>query len=450
MRTPLIILALISSIMTATGQSVVDGYIAEGLTNNIVLQQKKVALDKALLSLKIASGMFMPTVGLQGNYTSGDGGRSIALPVGDMLNPVYSTLNQLTETNAFPQIENVEQNFFPKNFYDVKVRASAPLINSDLIFNKKIQQQQVVLQEYEVEIYKRELVKNIKVAYYNYLSAREAIQIYESALARATESKRVNESLLKNGRGLQAYVIRSESEIETIKAHIIEAEGNTLNARLYFNFLLNRDAEAVIEQSQVDVASIDAVSALVTSESVESKRAELAQLREAQSVSENVLKMKQLFWAPRLSGFVDVGSQASNWEFNNQSKYYLVGLQLEVPLFAGFTNRYKVQQARLDVANSDYTLKNVSRQLDLGKEISKNAMKTAVQNYLSATKQLEAAESYARLIDKGYKEGANTFIEAIDARNQLTSAQLLVAINQYKLLIAQANYEREISSYQFN
>jgi outer membrane protein len=450
MRTLLTIVALISLVSFRASSQALDSYITTGLNNNIVLQQKKVGLDKAMLSLKIANGMFMPSVSLLGNYTSGNGGRSISLPVGDMLNPVYQTLNQLTETNNFPQIENVNQNFFPKDFYDMRVRASAPIVNSDLIYNKKIQQQQLVLQEYEVEIYKRELVKNMKVAYYNYLSAFEAIGIYESALTRAIESKRVNESLLQNGRGLPAYVIRSESELETIKAHIIEAKNNAKNAQMYFNFLLNRDASEEIIADTNNLVNPDEINSLLANDAEISQREELSQLRQVSSIHENILRSKQYFWSPKVSAFADVGSQAQNWQFNDQSKYYLLGVQLEVPLFGGFTNRYKIQQARLDVNNTRLTTTQVSRQLEMSKEIAKNGIESALQNYVSASAQLEAAQSYMRLIEKGYKEGVNTFIESIDARNQLTSAQLQVAINRYKLLIAQANFERETSSFKFN
>jgi outer membrane protein len=42
-------------------------------------------------------------------------------------------------------------------------------------------------------------------------------------------------------------------------------------------------------------------------------------------------------------------------------------------------------------------------------------------------------------------EGINTFIETIDARNQLTTASLQLVINKYQLLAAVANYEREIN-----
>lgn len=454
MRTPfskngyLFAIALLFITVRYSGaQTVLDDYIDEGLKNNVVLQQKTISLDKALLALKIADGMFLPSVALQGSYTSGDGGRNIALPVGDMLNPVYATLNQLTDSDQFPQIENVNQNFFPRNFYDVKVRTSMPIINTDLIYNKKIQQQQVLLQEFEVEIYKRELIKNIKVAYFNYRAAKEAVNIYKSAYNRALESKRVNESLLTNGRGLPAYVLRSESEIENIKAQITDAEKQELNTQLYFNFLLNRDGQTTIDTDYFPGKDLADVSATFTEDISIQHREELKQLREANALSENILKMNKLFWSPRLNGFLDVGAQSENLQFNDQSRYYLFGFQVDVPLFAGFTNRHKISQASLDLKHSanNYTL--VTQQLNMTSEIARNAVESAWQSYQSSLKQLEAAKSYSRLIEKGYMEGVNTFIESIDARNQLTAAQLLVTINQYRVLNAAASYERETASY---
>jgi outer membrane protein len=449
MRTPLI-KALIICLLTmpftqANAQNVLDAYIAEGLQNNLVLQQKSISLKKALYSLKIANGMFMPSLALIGNYTTGDGGRSISFPVGDLLNPVYSTLNQLTATDAFPQIENVNQNFFPRDFYDVRARASIPLFNTDLLYNKKIQAQQLQLQEYEVTIYKRELIRNIKVAYYNYLSAVEAKNIYQSSMTRAVEGKRVNESLLANGKGLPAYVLRSQSEIQTIAAQQNEAEQQIRNAQLYFNFLLNKAPESEIKAEFT--ASTDQVAATLAQAVDALQREELLQLQSAIEINSNVVKMKQSFWAPKLSGFVDVGAQAENLKYNDDANYYLLGAQLDIPLFAGFTNRHKTSQAKLDLKNAELNRSLVNQQINMSSSIAQNSLRAAYQNYLSAQKQVEAAQSYQRLIEKGYKEGVNTFIESVDARNQLTSAQLLLIINQYKVLIAEANVERETAAY---
>jgi outer membrane protein TolC len=67
------------------------------------------------------------------------------------------------------------------------------------------------------------------------------------------------------------------------------------------------------------------------------------------------------------------------------------------------------------------------------------------KNYAAGIKQLDAATAYNKLIETGYREGIYTFIETIDARNQLTTASLQLVINNYQLLAELATYEREIN-----
>ena len=428
--------------------SPLDGYVRHGLENNLVLQQKNISLEQALLALKMANGMFAPSISLLGNYINGTGGRSISFPVGDLLNPVYSTLNQLTGSSAFPQIENVNTNFFPQDFYDVRARTSMPLLNTDLIYARKIKTGQVRLQEMEIRIYQRELIRNIKVAYFNYLSARESLSIYESALERAREGKRVNESLLANGKGLPAYVLRSESEIETIQAQLVDAERQTENAKMYFNFLLNR--ESSLEIASDFTPDLSPVAARLAQGAESQQREELIQLQQVAQISQQAVRMNSLFWAPRLSGFIDLGAQAENLKYNRNARYQLTGLQLEMPLFAGLNNRRKINQSELQVKTAELNLRLTDQQLQMTANVAQNALISSYRNYQTSLKQLEAARSYQRLIDKGYREGLNTFLEAVDARNQLTGAELQLKLNLYKVLIADAGVERETASYPLN
>ena len=108
-------LLLVACSRMLSAQSLED-YVQEGLKSNLVLQQKNVSLQQAQQSLNLAKSYFLPTVNVLADYTSGEGGRSIAIPVGDLLNPVYASLNQVTQSDAFPQVENVKQNFFPEGF----------------------------------------------------------------------------------------------------------------------------------------------------------------------------------------------------------------------------------------------------------------------------------------------------------------------------------------------
>ncbi|HEU4496574.1 MAG TPA: TolC family protein, partial [Flavobacterium sp.] len=74
-------------------------------------------------------------------------------------------------------------------------------------------------------------------------------------------------------------------------------------------------------------------------------------------------------------------------------------------------------------------------------------LETASKKLAASKARIKAAESYYKVIEKGYSEGINSLIEYIDARNQLTASQLQNTAAQYQLLIAAAALERETASY---
>ena len=425
-------------------QPVLENYVQEGLKSNLVLQQKNLSLQQAQQSLQIARSYFFPSVTLLTDYTSGEGGRSIGIPIGDLLNPVYTSLNQMTQSDAFPQVENVKQNFFPHNFYDARVRTSVPIINTDLYLNRTIQSQQVMLKEYEVEIYKRDLVLDIKAAYFSYLSAIAAVKIYESGLALVNKNVEINESLLRNGKSLPANYLRSKSEAERVKSELNSAHNRVVNAQKYFNFLLNKDLESRIEVDVTSLASIPAPDTVTTSSH---QREELQLLQTAREINLSTLRMNKLNRMPKVNAFLDLGSQESDWNFNSDSRYYLVGVQLALPLFQGFRNNMTIRHTRLEVQKTEFNLQNTTRQVQLAASVARNDLHTTSQNYQAAQEQLKSAQSYFNLIDKGYQQGVNSLIEFLDARNQLTSSQLQLNLRLFEMLTAEAKLERETASY---
>ena len=428
-------------------KTALENYIDSALQNNIALQQKNISVEKAMYALKTAKSLYQPVIAMQGSYQSGEGGRSIDFPVGDLLNPVYSTLNKLTASNKFPQIENVTTNFFPRNFYDLRLNALMPLYNKDIQYNKEIQQQQMQLQQTEMNAYKRELIKNIKVSYFNYLASLKATIIVHNAMQLAIEGKKVNEKLMANGKGLPAYILRSETEISMLNAQLNESKKQSESAKLFFNFLLNRDLEIEIDTTYNEESGLIAFNEMINSSVNINQREELKLLERVVELNKTVLKMNQHFWYPKLNGYFNLGSQSQSWEFNNKSAYYLGGLQLDVPLFTGKRNQYKIKQTQLEITLSQNNLKQTTQQLNLVEKIAKNNLQTAFQNYTVSLKQLETAETYQRLIDRGYREGVNTYLETVDARSQFMNASQMKNINLFKVLIAAAEYEREIASF---
>jgi len=447
MRTVLILL-LGLTVGQGMAQGVLERYVNEGMESNLVLKQRHVSLQKATYALKSARSMYLPTVSLQAGYQTADGGRNIPLPIGDMLNPVYRTLNELTGSGNFPEIENETINFLPKNYYDAHIRTTMPLINTDIGHNKRIHEQQLQLSELDVDIYKRELIKEIKVAYFNYLSALRATDIYRAALDLAREGLRTNEKLVENGKGLPAYVLRSNSEVAESEAKLNDAEMKARNARAYFNSLLNRAEDAAVDTSyDHETALMQAASLLHADSGTGSEREELKSLSTAIDIRSTMLKMDRQFAVPKLNAFLDLGSQSEGFHFNGQTRYYMAGLQLEFPIFSGNRNKYKIQQSRLDLQDAQLQLVQAKQQLQLSSSVAYHNLQSAWKNYQSAKSQLDAAQAYRRLITKGYQAGSNSYIETVDARNQYTAASMALLINTYQVLSAAASLEREQASY---
>ncbi len=423
-------------------KSVLDDYIATAFQQNITLQQKNIQVEKAMIALKSAQSLYQPTVAFQGGYQSGEGGRSIAFPVGDLLNPVYSTLNALTKSAAFPQIANVETNFFPRDFYDVKVQTSMPLYNKDISYNKQIQEQSISLQREDASLYKRELVKQIKTAYFQYLLSLGLQKVYENALNLAVEGKKVNEKLLANGKGLPAYLLRSDSEIANIQAQMADAAKQSQAAQMYFNFLLNRELRAEI---RIDFEVEKALNAAYNV--TPGAREELSLLSKSIGLQETVLKMNESFYLPKVSGFLSLGSQSTIYDINAKSAYYFLGLQMDIPIFTGKRNLYKIKQSQLDIVSARNTLDLSAKQFTMATEIAQKNVQSSLVSFQASSKSYEAAAAYLRLIEKGYKEGVSTYLETVDARNQWMNATINYQLKQFNVLIAAAAYEREAASY---
>ena len=441
MKKQLKILLFLMLSQNSFAQEKLDNYIKSGLENSEVIKQQNIQLNKNLYALKEAKSLFFPNVAFNSTYTLADGGRTIDFPIGDLLNPVYSSLNQLTNSNSFPQLQNQSILLNPNNFLDAKIHTTLPIVNAEIIYNKRIKQQQYDLQKIEIDIYKRELVKEIKLAYFNYLKANEAISILENALKLVQENQRINTSLFKNDKINRTSVIRSDNEVTKINTQLETAKLTKINAKNYFNFILNNPLD-----TEIEIDGYKQIPSFETQITIEN-REELKKLNSANGINNNVVKLSKAFIIPKLNGFLDLGTQAFDFEFNKKSNYYFGGLSLEWSLFSGNKNKFKVKQAELESEIIASQISNVEQQLKLQLLMVQNKFQTAIYQYNSSQSQVNTSQKYYGDIFKLYKEGQALFIELLDAQNQLITAQLQANISRYETWIASAEIERANASF---
>ena len=411
------------------------------------MKQQTFQLQKAVVALAEAKTLFKPNVNFNTTLSTAQGGRKIEIPVGDLVNPVYTTLNKLTATNSFPQIQNTSEQLVPKDFYDVRLRTTMPLINAELKYNQAIKQEQISLQQAEIQVYKRELVKDIKLAYINYLKASEAIKIYENTVKLLREAERVNESLIKNGSANPTVLVRTRNELAKIDGEFEAAKGNQKNAAAYFNFLLNKDFSEKIETDTLSRNNFNISLA-------DGYREELDKIQKGIDINRQILGLNQSYKKFKIGASLDLGSQgrfaqiaSADKNFFAPNAFVLLGVSFDLPIYSFGRNQLKIKQSALEISSLDAQMQQVKNQLDLQAEMAKNSLTSAREIYESKASQVSTAERYYRDMMRRYKEGNLNFLELLDAQTQITTAQLQQSISLYDVWTKWVELERAKASF---
>ncbi len=412
--------------------ALLDAYVLEAIEQSPYLKEQNLILEKSQVALAEAKGFYLPEVNLGGTYSLAAGGRSISIPIGDLLNPVYSTLNQLTQTNNFPQVENAEEQFLPNNFYDLRLRTTMPLYNPDVRLQQKARAEQVNLEESTLALRKRDLVRDVQTAYFQYLLASEAINIYDNALALLQESHRLNEGLVRNGMAIPSSLLRIQGEISSVEARKFQAESQQTLAQANFNNLLGRPYDSAVDADP-------AFEALPGVSATRGQREELDQLETAARLNALAIEREEKWRYPRVGLQLDLGSQDFNFAWDG---YAILGLSVNVPLWDGARHSKRLQQAELGALAVEAQREWAVRQIDLQVIQATQSLQSAIAIGNSYDSQLQSAERFYGETLKRFRENQANYIELLDARTQWTNLELEASIARYQAWIYWAQFQR--------
>jgi len=421
-----------------------ENYVRTGLESNLALLQKQDDFAMSLRALKSAAGYFFPDISLNARYTVARGGRVIEFPVGDMLNPVYNTLNLLTQSEQFPNVENQEFPFYRPQEQETKLSLVQPVFNAQIIYNYQVEKGKMISEKIGVDIYKRELVNEIKKAYYNYQKAVQLKKLMDETLVLLTENVRVSKSLFNNGMVTSDVIFRSEAELQKIKASLAEAEKMVSVSKAYLNFLINRPLETEIESALNEISSGE-LPVLSSDEQIHSAlntREELLQINNYQSVGDKYIKLARSSNYPNVYFAVNYGIQGEKYSFTSDDDFMLASLVLQWNLFQGLKNNANVQQAKIASHQLELKRQEVERQIEMQIIDASYDLMAASESLAASEKQSEAAEKAYKVVEHRYSNGQAALIEFIDARTAMTTSKQSLIIIYFDYKIKQAGYER--------
>ena len=451
---------LITACVSAQVQSdILNNYINQALESNLALQQKELSYEKSLAALQEAKSMFLPKLSLEARYTMARGGRSINFPVGDLLNSVYGNLNVLNEVNSqnpdFPEIEkyptvpNQTIDFLRTREHETMFRVLFPVFNSAIIYNNRIQKDMSQAERISVDVYKKELIKEVKIAYYNYLKATQGVELFENTKELVNENLRTANSLFNNHKVTIDVVYSAETQVKGVEQQAAVVYKNQQIAEAYFNFLLNRnfDEPIIIEKN----ATIQPI--MIPLEEARNMalqhREELTQLNYYMGATEINIKLNKGNSLPQINLVADYGIQGETYAFNTNSDFARGSLVLSWNIFDR-PNHAKVQQVQIEKEILRNKINETQQQIGLEVVNAYYDLEAALKNIDLAKAEVESSQKAYNLVNKKFAQGQANVVELTNARTDKTNAQMKLIISKFDYLIEQAEFERAASINTFN
>ncbi len=405
----------------------VEDFIDLGLQGNQQLQSVEFQVISAQRALKAARAAYRPSISLNARYMRADGGRTIAFPIGDALNPVYQTLNGLTAGSSnptqFPAIENLEFDLLRQREQDTRLSLTtalyAPMVDAAI----EAADARANDANASREIYARTLVRDIRRAYSGFSQAYAATEVLKASDILLQENLRVNKALVNSGSATRDLELRANAELLAVQDRLQSSENAMSAARRYLNFLVNRALDAPIANTPIaNKPNLDA--AALAPKGNSGLRPELIKLDANLALAHAGLSQAAAATKPNIGFGLDLGTQGENYGFGRGKNFATAAIVLNWRLFDFGQTRAQKSSAAARISALQAERIALMAQLEL-------AAKQAADDVISATKRIETAQARQLAAEEGFRivarkrdAGAATQVEFLDAERARTEAEL--------------------------
>lgn len=447
-----LLIAVAAGVSAADYAQQVAGYIAQGRESNLALNAAGADVRRAQAQLDEARARWRPTVALAARYSRADGGRSIDLPVGDLVNPAYRTLNQLLQAQGqpapFQDIANQQINFLREREQETRLSLTTPLWAPAIDAGIDAADATLAATDAARAAYARTLERDIEVAYLDWLRANAAQAIVQASRDLLAENLRVNTVLFDNGKITRDQVLRAQAEVLALEQQALEAGNGVTLARNYFNFLLNRPLDATIDAAEVPdpvayaerrLATLGAGLDVLADTRLESyaagARAELGQIDAQVRAAAAGVAAERASYQPTVAFAVDAGIQGEDYGFGGGQNYAIASLVFDWRLYDGGQRKSRVAAARATLERAEIARSEVGDQIALQVRQAADRLRTARSSLATASARQEAAREAFRIASRKRDAGSIAQVEFIDARTALTSAELNLNLTRFDVLV---------------
>jgi outer membrane protein TolC len=367
----------------------------------------------------------------------------------------------------------IQRAFLPAVFFDQNAPSDAPPIavqfgvkysgNAALQLNQILFNAQWLLGLKAAQAYRELAVKNItqskiqvaesvSKAYYSVLVAEERAKLLDLNIQRLDSLTREMSAMNQKGFVEKLDVDRLEVSLNNLKTERTKVQ-NLVDLSYYmlkFQMGMKLD-EQILLTDRINEADVDRIAAEVKADDGSNfsydQRIDYSILKNNLQLSEMDVENNKRGYYPTVAAFAGYGYNtgrnsfgdifSSPW-FNNAN----IGLSINIPVFDGFTKKYKIQQAKFTVDKVKQGLSLVEQSIDLQIRSANITIINGLETLKTQKRNLELAQEVVRVSKIKYQSGTGSNIEVINAESALKESQTNYFASLYDLLLAKVDLDK--------
>ena len=402
------------------------------MDNNPNIKIAELEIQRVDYSRKEAIGALLPSVNAQGSYTDNVMKQVMFMP---------ESFAALMGGQRF-----MEMGY--KNSYTGAISAQLPLVNFTIWQNLKNKQTEIDLIIEKTRASKIEMRKQVKDAYFTLLLTKSSLNVLEKSYSNALETLKNIENSYKQGVVSEYDYIRAQVSVNNLNPTLINARNSLDLAKMQLKMILSLPSNInIIVNEELDtysnkihsVNTLDINNALVENTELKQMDLNIISLR-------NQLKLINTQHLPSLTATGNYIYQTQSENFKFKDYHWVssasIGLNLNIPLFAGMTKINQAKQVKISINALELQKDYLKEGMSLSVQAAVNSMNAAKEQLIANKDAIKQAQRGYEIAKVRYEVGTGTLLELNDSELSMTQSNLNYQQSLYNYLSAQANLEK--------
>jgi outer membrane protein TolC len=424
-----------------------DEAIALGLGNSTVIESKRIAVDSSRAGVSAAKSGFFPDFSANVNWTHNfqqSQSPSVSFAIGE---------ETLVAPGAF---------VFAQDPVTVAFDLSQPIYTfGRLKYGVNLASEGLHLSKLDLTEEERNLVVDIKRAFYSYLLAEAFVSVQEETLAQREDTLRVARERFEAGLVPDFEVLSAESDVENFKPEVISA----LN-QMELTLLAVMDLLNITDREDYDIDLVGEIEPVYFNferqklvDLALENNYELMQYRSSINFAQHQESLKRAERRPIIGSFLNYNlnstfntSTGAN-DYTNWDDLLRVGINVTVPLSAlvPYSKEHaEMNRASLDLAELQTNVSSIQSSIKIGIDSILLKIKEEEAKIESSEKAVELASRLYDSASERFTNGLITRIELKETEIRLNSARVGYLTSVYNYMGALFDLMDVVGLYEFD